>query len=211
MEAASPRSSDGFVYIWTHTESGKRYVGKHRGSPDDGYIGSGKAFKAAVKKYGLTSFVRRIIYSGPHYSNAETLIILSLDVCVDPEWYNLSHAASGGTHSAETRAKISAGGKGQKRSKETRHRMRKPKSEQARANIAEANRRKAADPNVAKKISDSLSGKSRDTSYVTDEYRDKMSKAIKGRVMTPEHKAKIAAARKRYWEEKRALDHTAYR
>lgn len=207
MAATSPRSSDGFVYIWTHTESGKRYAGKHRGSPDDGYIGSGKAFKAAVRKYGIESFERRIIYHGPHFAEAETLVILTLDLCNDKQWYNLSHTSSGGTHSVETRAKISANGRGIPKSDETRRRMSKPKSEQARANIAEANRKKASDSSVSSKIADSLRGKTRDTSYVTDEYRSKMSNSIKGRVMSPETKVKIAEARKRYWEEKRALDH----
>lgn len=34
-----------FVYKWTNKNTGEYYIGKHSGTEDDGYIGSGKLFK----------------------------------------------------------------------------------------------------------------------------------------------------------------------
>lgn len=35
---------ESFVYKWTNIKSGRFYIGKHKGTPDDGYISSGKTF-----------------------------------------------------------------------------------------------------------------------------------------------------------------------
>lgn len=35
----------GFVYEWTNLVNGKKYIGSHAGTENDGYIGSGVAFK----------------------------------------------------------------------------------------------------------------------------------------------------------------------
>lgn len=40
----------GFVYKWTNRINGKMYIGSHAGTIDDGYVGSGRAFAAAIKK-----------------------------------------------------------------------------------------------------------------------------------------------------------------
>jgi hypothetical protein len=40
----------GYVYEWTNTKNGKKYIGSHYGSVDDYYIGSGKAFKPAYTR-----------------------------------------------------------------------------------------------------------------------------------------------------------------
>ena len=50
----------GFIYIWMNTERKKFYVGSHRGSIDDGYIGSGTLFKKAYEK-NPSVFKRRIL------------------------------------------------------------------------------------------------------------------------------------------------------
>lgn len=51
----------GFIYEWTNMINGKKYIGSHAGTIDDGYIGSGKIFQRAVKKYGIENFTRSII------------------------------------------------------------------------------------------------------------------------------------------------------
>lgn len=51
----------GFIYRWTNTVNNKKYIGSHMGTEDDGYIGSGKLFLAAVKKYGINKFEREIL------------------------------------------------------------------------------------------------------------------------------------------------------
>ena len=51
-----------FLYITTHIESGKYYIGKHETNKlNDGYLGSGKLLKRAIKKYGKDAFKQEII------------------------------------------------------------------------------------------------------------------------------------------------------
>jgi group I intron endonuclease len=51
----------GFIYEWTNMLNGKKYIGSHAGTIDDGYIGSGKVFQRAIKKHGIKNFTRAII------------------------------------------------------------------------------------------------------------------------------------------------------
>ena len=39
----------GFIYKWTNQVSGEYYIGQHKGTIDDGYIGSGVKFQPAYK------------------------------------------------------------------------------------------------------------------------------------------------------------------
>lgn len=55
--------SEAFVYRWRNLENGKVYIGKHKGSEDDGYISSGKAF-LAVYNTNPHIFVRDILARG---------------------------------------------------------------------------------------------------------------------------------------------------
>jgi predicted GIY-YIG superfamily endonuclease len=51
------------VYKTTNLVNGKIYVGVHSTNDlNDGYLGSGWALKAALKKYGRESFARDILY-----------------------------------------------------------------------------------------------------------------------------------------------------
>lgn len=51
----------GFIYEWTNMLNGKKYIGSHAGTTEDGYIGSGKVFQWAIKKYGIQNFTRTIL------------------------------------------------------------------------------------------------------------------------------------------------------
>ena len=51
----------GFVYIWTNKINNKQYIGSHIGTENDNYLGSGKAFNRAIKKYGIDNFERTIL------------------------------------------------------------------------------------------------------------------------------------------------------
>lgn len=59
-------SHESFVYRWTNLSNGKIYIGKHKGTPDDGYISSGKAF-LQVYNQNPNEFVRDILFEGPDH------------------------------------------------------------------------------------------------------------------------------------------------
>lgn len=90
----------GFVYKWTNLVNGKKYIGSHKGSIDDGYLGSGKVFKQAIKKYGLNNFKRDIIcliFEEDDILLIEDIILKELNCGTDPSYYNLISAAKGGS------------------------------------------------------------------------------------------------------------------
>jgi hypothetical protein len=60
----------GFIYEWTNTVSGLKYIGKHQGTPDDGYIGSGTVFRNSYNKHPET-YVRSILWESNDTSSDE--------------------------------------------------------------------------------------------------------------------------------------------
>ena len=60
----------GFIYEWTNTVNGLKYIGKHQGTPDDGYIGSGTVFRNSYNKHPET-YVRFILWESDNTSSAE--------------------------------------------------------------------------------------------------------------------------------------------
>ena len=87
----------GFVYRWTNTINGKKYIGSHKGTPNDGYTGSGTAFRNALKKYGRDNFTREIL---EYASSREELVeceqkYLTLFECSKrKDYYNINPAAA---------------------------------------------------------------------------------------------------------------------
>jgi hypothetical protein len=120
----------GFVYRWTDSSNGMYYLGSHKGSVDDGYIGSGKLFKRAYNKRS-ECFEREILYIGEHYQEVEDLILKTLDVENDKSSYNIKAIGWGGCR------------KGIKRSEKTRKKQSEVRigmkfSEEHRANISKS-------------------------------------------------------------------------
>jgi hypothetical protein len=54
---------ESFVYKWTNIETGKFYIGKHKGTIDDGYISSGQTFLDVYWK-NPNIFKREILFNG---------------------------------------------------------------------------------------------------------------------------------------------------
>lgn len=62
----------GFIYEWTNTSNGLKYIGKHEGTPNDGYIGSGPAFRNSYNKHPEL-FVRKILWESNNTTAAELI------------------------------------------------------------------------------------------------------------------------------------------
>jgi len=58
-----------FVYKWSNNKTGEYYIGVHKGTVDDGYIGSGTIFKQKYNKYP-ENFEREILKTFETYEEA---------------------------------------------------------------------------------------------------------------------------------------------
>lgn len=84
------------IYKTTNLVNGKFYIGKHQTKNlDDGYRGSGKLLKRAIKKYGIENFHTEILHhcrSEKHMNLLEKIVVVP-----DPETnYNLCEGGAGG-------------------------------------------------------------------------------------------------------------------
>jgi group I intron endonuclease len=109
----------GFIYITTNLINGKRYLGQKKFYRNwKTYLGSGQAFKKAVKKYGEENFSKNIIYicySADELDQIEYDLSVFFNVVESDDWYNLKYGGRtmhGYSPSLETRAKISKANKG---------------------------------------------------------------------------------------------------
>jgi len=87
------------VYKTTNTINNRYYIGSHKTSKlEDGYLGSGKVLKRALKKYGKSSFKREILFMAFDMESLkwaeEQLIITEKQ---DPLSYNQTSFAYGGS------------------------------------------------------------------------------------------------------------------
>tara|TARA_R110000803_G_scaffold204433_2_gene270438 strand:- start:877 stop:1449 length:573 start_codon:yes stop_codon:yes gene_type:complete len=85
----------GFIYITTNHVNGKRYLGMCRyGKPNwKNYLGSGKALKRAIIKYGQESFTRDIVCKADtkeDLSNKEIELISQFKCVKSSDWYNIA-------------------------------------------------------------------------------------------------------------------------
>lgn len=88
-----------YMYQVTNNLNNKIYVGVHKAQNlDDGYMGSGKIIKQAIKKHGIDNFTKDIL---EHFDNAEAMYTKEKEE-VTPEFiaredvYNLRRGGFGG-------------------------------------------------------------------------------------------------------------------
>ena len=77
------------VYRTTNTVNGRTYIGLHETQDlQDGYLGSGKAIRGAIKKYGRESFKKEILFV---FDNREDMLAKERELvdCRDPNTYNI--------------------------------------------------------------------------------------------------------------------------
>jgi len=170
---------EGFVYKWINTRNGKWYIGSHKGSVDDGYVGSGVIFRKAYKKH-KDYFVREIIYLGPDFREIEDLILKTLDAESNRNSYNVSNYAIGGTRhfhtSKKSKERMAAAGRRQKG---------KVVSQEAREKIRQKLLGTKASDETKKKLSEMRKGEGNSFfgKQHTEETRRKISEKKKGKKM----------------------------
>ena len=87
----------GFVYEWTNTINGKKYIGSHFGLDSDSYIGSGVDFRKELKQFGTNSFTRTILEYVDNYSElaeVEQKYLEKVNAKDNPLYYNKTNSSS---------------------------------------------------------------------------------------------------------------------
>jgi hypothetical protein len=217
------------VYKTTNLINGKYYIGKHAtDNINDSYLGSGKALKRAIKKYGKENFKREILA----VFNNESECYLAEEQLVDPTDTQSYNTAPGGLGGA---GKMEPWNKGKKmsteycdnnrrvqkevaktrdfsyiQSEEYRAKLRKPKSERHGEKVRQARLGKTIPKETRKKISESLTGRTgnRKGAVFSEEHRRKLSEAAKRTKgkrpkMTEEQRKKLSESVKKSWEERK--------
>ena len=199
------------IYKIMNLVNEKNYIGKHSTkNPYDNYMGSGKALKQAIKKYGIENFTKEILYcfidEKEAYLKEEELV--TQEFIDRDDTYNIILGGKGATKdiylNEEIRNKISKSRKGKcvgeknpmygkKHSKETRKKLSESHLGERNHNFGKHRTQETKD-----KISKALKGKSKNFSnfenrkLLSQETKDKISKALKGRIITEEHKRKLS-------------------
>lgn len=89
----------GFIYLWTNKINGMKYLGSHKGHINDGYIGSGLRFRAAINKHGIENFDRIIVdfcYTDEEIKQKEQFYLDHYKCAISDIFYNISHTSTGG-------------------------------------------------------------------------------------------------------------------
>jgi len=193
-----------YLYEVKNLVNGKTYIGQHiTDNLEDGYLGSGKALKSAIKKYGRDKFKKEILA----FANSPTSLNF-MERCLVPLWwaelpnnYNLVEGGGNGARmSAEARKKISLGRKGKKfgpmpeaQRLAMSQRMKGKRPPQFENQIGESHPRfgKKHTEGSKAKMSASQMGQKRPRS---EEYCRKLSERMKGRVVSTETARKIGDA-----------------
>lgn len=213
------------VYKITNLINKKIYIGVHAVTDlevDDGYMGSGKAIRLAIKKYGKENFKKEILVS---FEDAEAAY-LAESLVVDEEFidrsdtYNMKCGGIGGTvgsgkknpmfgkqHSMETKKKISDALCGENNPNYGKQRSAETKAKLSAANSGENNYNYGGhlSEEHKAKLSDAMMGR-----IFAEETKKKMSVAgmgennsMFGKQHSNESKKKISGAIKEYWRLKK--------
>lgn len=191
------------VYKIHNLENGKYYIGQHMTSdPFDAYMGSGKLIQLAIKKYGITSFVKEILFDFDSFEqmNQKEIELVPLSAChaQNPMSYNIREGGNGQIDE-ETSAKLS------KSIKQYYNNLSKDERDQLK--IKAKNRQMNLSQETKDRISQIMhyksSGKNNPmyghscTEFMTDEeiiqWKNNSSKATKECWKRPEYREKILA------------------
>lgn len=87
-----------YIYLTTNLVNGKKYIGQHNGSINDGYLGSGVLLVKAIKKYGRENFKKEILEECDiiEIDKKEKYWIAYYNALEDENFYNLSEGGQQG-------------------------------------------------------------------------------------------------------------------
>lgn len=194
-----------YIYLTTNLINNKKYIGKHIGSLDDDYLGSGISIHRAIEKYKKENFKKEILYIAKDEEEMnlkEKYYISYYNAVEDPNFYNIADGGQGGyvtkgytpEQREEVNKKISESLKGEKHPQ-----YGKPLSDEQKEKISKSlkeywteERRKERSEKYTGELNP-MYGKHQTkesqekriahtdfASYRTEEYRQKMSKATSG-------------------------------
>ena len=174
-----------YIYKITNLCNGKIYIGMHSTkSLDDGYMGSGKLLKAAIKKYGKENFRKEILET---FDNEEDMIskekeLVTDEFVLDETNYNIM---PGGKFGSLERNNLSF--KGKQHSENTIEKIRnasigRKHSEDTKKKISENNFSKT-DPARQKEHAKKAGSYAR-----SEEHKRKISEAIKNKIQSGNYK-----------------------
>lgn len=87
------------IYQITNLLDGKIYIGKHQTKRlDDGYMGSGKVLRHAIKKYGVQNFKKEIlhVFATEAEMNTKEAELVNEEFVVRKDTYNICFGGHGG-------------------------------------------------------------------------------------------------------------------
>lgn len=100
----------GFIYITTNMINGKRYIGQKKFRKDwQYYLGSGKAIKRAIRKYGRNNFKRDIVaigYDGAELDRLEAEWIKNYNAIEDYNFYNIAEGGNGNSLAGKSKKEL---------------------------------------------------------------------------------------------------------
>lgn len=191
----------GYVYKTTNLINGRVYIGQHKYNGwDKSYIGSGKIFEVALKKYGRKNFKCELIENCETKEDLDKKEIYWIAFYRSKtDCYNITNGGEGrsATHSKETRAKLSKSLTGRVISKEARENMSNAHkgirvSEESKLKISKALKGRVFSEEHKKNLSKSHIGIPNPHSK---EWRKKVSQANKGKKMSKTSKEKMGLSK----------------
>lgn len=103
------------VYKTTNKLNGKSYVGKHiTDNPNDNYLGSGSILRRAIKRYGVESFLKEVlfVFDNEQEMNDKEAEIVTESWCLSDDTYNVCDGGRGGfSHINRTGLNLRTGAK----------------------------------------------------------------------------------------------------
>ena len=219
-----------YLYKITNWFNGKIYIGVHKTSNlNDGYMGSGVAIKAAIKKYGIEYFTKEILQQ---FNSAEEMFeaesqIVNEEFILNENTYNIATGGLGGRkiqeYSIELKQKFSEAmkkrwknnydnmiqnRKGYTHTEETKNKI---SNSLKNHEVSEEARQKMKNYKVSEETKRKMSEAAKNRPPMSEETKQKMSNSRKNREGTmknknhsEEAKRKISVASKKRWEKFRS-------